>query len=175
MCVTLLIVIGVSYIGYMSLLFGIQLLKYVWNLIPNSLLTPGNELLEIGLILVSFVAAGFMFSAIKGLSELIDVKITKLKNDNQTKDAHINALEAELAKKIQIISELEETVEYTEKKDTFKSESDTKSNIISDLQNRFLQAELDGKNHIISGLRNRIVSLEKEIDALKIQLEEQEV
>jgi hypothetical protein len=73
--ITLIFVIGVSYIAYTSLLLGIQLINNIWHLLPNSILTPGNEFLEIGLILLSLAAAGFMFSAMKGFSELIDGKI----------------------------------------------------------------------------------------------------
>jgi hypothetical protein len=142
--ITLIFVIGVSYIAYTSLLLGIQLINNIWHLLPNSILTPGNEFLEIGLILLSLAAAGFMFSAMKGFSELIDGKITKLINDNQTKDVRIKALEAEIDKKIQIINELELTITDFEEKETKKEHKYVDEAVDEPLTVNELYEEIEG-------------------------------
>jgi ABC-type multidrug transport system fused ATPase/permease subunit len=165
--VGVLVMFSLGWLGYLLLLLVSQLTTYGWTLLWNSL-TPGNELIELILIVTSLVAAGFMFSAMKGLSELIDNKFRKLKNENQIKDARIKALEAELDSKIQIITELEETDEQTEKKannkekETLQAELYKKKQLICDLQNKIfcLEGELEKKNYLIYDLRYNIYSLE---------------
>jgi hypothetical protein len=165
--VGVLVMFSLGWLGYLLLLLVSQLTTYGWTLLWNSL-TPGNELIELILIVTSLVAAGFMFSAMKYLSELIDNKFRKLKNENQIKDARIKALEAELDSKIQIITELEETDEYIEKKannkekETLQAELYKKKQLICDLQNKIfcLEGELEKKNYLIYDLRYNIYSLE---------------
>ena len=74
------------------------LMKFIWE---N--LTPGNELLEITIILSSLVVSGLMFSTMKAISDLLDVRFVKLKNDIKMKDEYIEELEEIIATKNALI------------------------------------------------------------------------
>jgi hypothetical protein len=73
-------------------------MKFIWE---N--LTPGNELLEITIILSSLVVSGLMFSTMKAISDLLDVRFVKLKNDIKMKDEYIEELEEIIATKNALI------------------------------------------------------------------------
>lgn len=66
--------------------------KYLFTSFWN-MLTPGNEFLEIIMIISSLVAGTVMFLSLKGMSEVIDSNFVKLKNLLSEKDARIKELE----------------------------------------------------------------------------------
>jgi hypothetical protein len=91
-------VLAISTIFWMSYkLFGYSSLitKFIWTALWHSL-TPGNQWLEIALLVSSIIAAYFMIIAFKGIEEIIDSGFTKLKNEINKKDEKIKELEAKL-------------------------------------------------------------------------------
>lgn len=65
--------------------------EYIW-----SLLTPGNQLLEITFIMTSIVCAIIMLLAFKCMSDVLDDEFTKMKEELNTKERRIQELEAKL-------------------------------------------------------------------------------
>lgn len=62
-----------------------------WNI-----LTPGNEWLEIVLMLSSLVAATMVYKSLKGMGDILDSKFTELKDLISKKEEHIKDLEEKL-------------------------------------------------------------------------------
>ena len=65
--------------------------EYTW-----SLLTPGNQLLEITFITTSIVCAIIMLLSFKCMSDVLDAGFTKLKEELNTKERRIQELELKL-------------------------------------------------------------------------------
>jgi len=95
-------ILSLGWIAYKTLYFGAGVAQCVWSLIWESL-TPGNELVEITLILSSLVATGIMFSTMKRMADLLDEGFVKLKNEIKAKDEHIKELEEVIAAKNALI------------------------------------------------------------------------
>jgi hypothetical protein len=75
------------YTGYMS--------KYLWTQLWNSL-TPGNQWIDLAVIISSIICSGVMVMAMKGMADVLDNGFIKLKNELKKKDERIRELEAKL-------------------------------------------------------------------------------
>ena len=90
--------LAISTIFWMSYkLFGYSSLitKFIWTALWHSL-TPGNQWLEIALLVSSIITACLMIIVIIGTEELIDKEFTKIKNTINKKDERIKELEDKL-------------------------------------------------------------------------------
>ena len=99
--------VSLGWIVYNILLLCSDVTKYLLTFLLNNL-SPGNELTELLLIVISFSAAGFMFYTMKCLADLLDNGFLKLKNEIQNKNNRIKELEDELQKKNGLIIRLQE-------------------------------------------------------------------
>lgn len=66
--------------------------KYLWNS-----LTAEHQLIEITIILLTIIGVIIIVSAFKGIIDILDGSITKLKNENKKKDEQIRELENQLS------------------------------------------------------------------------------
>lgn len=70
--------------------------KYFWTALWNSL-TPGNEWLDLAIIISTLISGIVMMFALKGMGDVLDKGFTKLKNEINKKDERIRELEAKIA------------------------------------------------------------------------------
>lgn len=71
-------------------------IRYVWTTLWNSL-SPGNELLDLAIIILTLISGIVMIFALKGMGDVLDKGFTKLKNEINMKDEKIRELEAKMA------------------------------------------------------------------------------
>jgi hypothetical protein len=86
------VIMGIYKLAMILLNLSFVACQYLW-----SILTPGNEILEVALISSSIFAAGMWILAMNELSTKLDSTFEKLKNRLKEKDSRITELESELA------------------------------------------------------------------------------
>ncbi len=94
-----------SYAGVIS--------KYIWIALWNTL-TPGQQWLELALIVSSIASAAMMFMAFEGMSNIIDKNFEKIKAEVAKKDERIKELEAKLMETSELETEKVEKAEELE-------------------------------------------------------------
>lgn len=96
-CGTNVLVLGsLSWVTYKLFGYSGIAAKYIWTALWNSL-TPGNEWLDLTLIISTLISGIVMFFALKGMGDVLDKGFTKLKNEINKKDERIRELEAKIA------------------------------------------------------------------------------
>jgi hypothetical protein len=96
-CITNLVSVC-SVVWFVYKLFGYSgsAAKYIWTALWNSL-TPGNELLDLAIIISTIISGIVMIFALKGMGDVLDNGFTKLKDEINKKDERIRELEAKIA------------------------------------------------------------------------------
>ena len=90
-----LVVCGALMAAYKLFLYTGDMSKYLWSALWNSL-TPGNQWLDLAFIVTSIISGVVMVMSMKGIADVLDNGITKLKNELKKKDERIRELEAKL-------------------------------------------------------------------------------
>ena len=91
----LLFVCGAVVVVYELFKYSNFITKYLWKALWNSL-TPGNQWLDIAIILSSIISGVVIVLAMKCMTDLLDNGFRKLKNEINKKDERIRELEAKL-------------------------------------------------------------------------------
>lgn len=86
---------SIVWILYKILVYSGTAAKYIWLALWKSL-TPGNEWLDLALIISTVISGIVMIYALNGMSEVLDRGFTKLKNEINKKDERIRELEAKI-------------------------------------------------------------------------------
>jgi hypothetical protein len=71
----------------------LPVINYILTIVWNSL-TPGNQLIELGIILLTFIMFITMSLAMNEMTNQLDISFTKLKEQSREKDIRIAELEA---------------------------------------------------------------------------------
>lgn len=94
-CVNMIGIVVIGSLAYKILEYGViftkELVKSIWDTI-----TPANEWLEVILIVTSIASAAILFLSLKGIGDLLDNSLTKMKNLLMEKDTQIKKLEEKL-------------------------------------------------------------------------------
>jgi hypothetical protein len=96
-----LVVCGALMAAYKLFLYTGDMSKYLWSALWNSL-TPGNQWLDLAIIVTSIISGVVMVMSMKGIADVLDNGITKLKNELKKKDERIRELEAKLETKLEV-------------------------------------------------------------------------
>jgi len=95
-CITNLVrVCSIIWLAFKAFNFAGIGTKYVWTTLWNSL-TPGNELLDMAIIILTLMSGIVMIFALKGVGDVLDKGFTKLKYEFNKKDERIRELEAKI-------------------------------------------------------------------------------
>jgi len=109
--VGLIVVCGLIPLFKITSLILIQLshlLEYLWTIFWN-VLTPGNQLLDIAIMVTSIVAFSALIHTMEGVSDQLDKSFKKLKTDLAERNKKISELELEILK-------MKESLQETTKK-----------------------------------------------------------
>ncbi len=86
---------GALMAAYKLFLYAGGMSKYLWTALWNSL-TPGNQWLDLAIIVSSLICSVVMVMAMRGMADVLDSGFIKLKNEIKKKDERIRELEAKL-------------------------------------------------------------------------------
>jgi len=90
-----LVACGALLTAYKLFLYTGDMSKYLWTTLWNSL-TPGNQWLDLAIIVTSIISGVVMVLAMKSMADVLDNGFIKLKNELKKKDEKIRELEAKL-------------------------------------------------------------------------------
>jgi|688.fasta_scaffold485223_1 hypothetical protein len=91
---------GALMAAYKLFLYAGGMSKYLWTALWNSL-TPGNQWLDLAIIISSLICSVVMVMAMRGMADVLDSGFIKLKNEIKKKDERIKELEAKLETKVE--------------------------------------------------------------------------